>query len=357
MSMKYRVATIACILICFLLSGCSSWMDGEYLSVSPHREKVNPAGSNPVEVSSYEQMLKMLNELVESGADNCVMSMPFNSATVHQYANAAVSDVMSANPFAAYAVKKITFDVGTNRGTPVIAFRINYRMGRAEILQIRQTSSMDEAQSLIINALDNCDNSIVLRIKHYTDTDFEQLVHKYADDHPDKVMELPQVKVAIYPEHAKDCIVSMQFTYNTNRKDLQLMQQQVKLVFTSAELYVKETSQIKEIYSRLYSFLMERNDYTIETSITPAYSLLQHGVGDSRAFASVYAAMCRQANLDCQVVSGTRNGEAWCWNVVGFRGSYYHVDLLRCMDNGGFQMLKASDMDGYVWDYSLYAQE
>ena len=44
---------------------------------------------------------------------------------------------------------------------------------------------------------------------------------------------------------------------------------------------------------------MERYDYRIETSITPAYSLLRHGVGDSRAFAVVYAAMCQQAGLEC----------------------------------------------------------
>ena len=128
-------------------------------------------------------------------------------------------------------------------------------------------------------------------------------------------------------------------------------------VFTSAELYVKKTEQVSEIYSQLYSFLMERHNYTVQSSETPAYSLLYRGVGDCRAFATVYAAMCRRAELDCQVVSGTRDGMQWQWNVVRFRGKYYHVDLLSCREAGAFQMHEPSEMEDYVWDYSSFPKE
>ena len=332
-------------------------MDGEYLSVTPHNEYVQQPDSAPVEVSNYAQMRDALVELVESGADSCVMSVSsMDNATVHQYADAAVNYVMKVNPFAAYAAEEISFEVGTNRGTAVIAFKVNYRFGRAEILQIRQTGSMEEAQSLITNALDNFENSVVLHIKHYVDADYEQLIQQYANDNPNKVMEIPQVKVATYPETGSDRIISLQFTYHTSRNELRKMQEQVASVFASAELYVKKTAQVREIYSRLYSFLMERNEYTVSTSITPTYSLLNHGVGDSRAFANVYAAMCRRAGLECRVISGTKDGAAWCWNVVVYRGKYYHVDLLRCQESGEFSMLSAQDMSGYVWDYSIYPQ-
>ena len=356
--MKFRITAILCILICMLFCGCSSWMDGEYLSVTPHREQVHPSGSAPVEVSSYMQMRDVLSDLVESGTDSCVMSLSsIDNATAYQYADAAVNDVMKKNPFASYAAEEISFEVGTNRGAAVIAFHVDYRFGRAEILQIRQTGSIDEAKTLISNALDNCENSVVLRVKRFNDADLEQFVEQYSNDHPDRVMEIPQVKFAVYPETGSDRIISLQFTYNTGRKELREMQEQVAAVFASAELYVTKTAQVKEIYSRLYSFLMERNDYTISTSVTPAYSLLYHGVGDSRAFANVYAAMCRKAGLDCRTITGTKDGIAWCWNVVGYRGKYYHVDLLGCQENGKFLMTSAQDMTGYVWDYSIYPQE
>ena len=101
-----------------------------------------------------------------------------------------------------------------------------------------------------------------------------------------------------------------------------------------------------------FGFLTERFDYKMDTSITPSYSLLYHGVGDSRAFAEVYAAMCRQAGLECMIVTGTRDGAPWTWNMVRDGGEYYHVDLLR--NSGNFREYTDMEMTGYVWDYSAY---
>ena len=81
---------------------------------------------------------------------------------------------------------------------------------------------------------------------------------------------------------------------------------------------------------------------------------MRHGVGDSKAFASVYAAMCTKAGLDCQVISGTRAGEPWFWNIICEDGVYYHVDLLRCYREGGYRKQGDTDMTGYVWDYTAY---
>ena len=64
--------------------------------------------------------------------------------------------------------------------------------------------------------------------------------------------------------------------------------------------------------------------------------------------------MCRQAGVDCQVVSGTRDGESWHWNIIREENVYYHVDLLRCNEGGGFSRRTAAQMQDYVWDYSAY---
>jgi hypothetical protein len=264
---------------------------------------------------------------------------------------------MKSNPVAIYAVNKITYEIGTNRGERVIAFHIDYIHGRSEILRIKQAESMSEAENVIMNALANYEPSVVLRIKEYKKTDFAQFVQDYGNNNPDIVMEIPRIVTNTYPEQGTDCVVEMLFTYQTSREKLREMQEIVGTVFTSAELYVDETAQVSEIFPRLYSFLMERNDYSIETSITPAYSLLHHGVGDSRAFANVFAKMCRQEKLDCRAISGTRNGYPWCWNIVRYRGRYYHIDLLWCKEIGKFTMLDPMEMEGYVWDYAVYPQE
>lgn len=356
--MKYRIFIVICVLICILISGCGFWMDGEYLSVTPHEEQIVPVGTGTIAVSNYVQLRNALAELIESGAESGIISVSsFNSESAHHYVNVAVNYVMESNPIASYAVNEITFEIENGRAGAVIAFNIAYRHGRSEILQIKQTGSLDDVRAVITSTLDNFENSVVLRLKEYNGVDFVQLVKDYADRNPDRVMEIPQIVSTVYPAEGEDRVIALDFTYQTNRDNLREMQEQVDAVFTSAELYVKKTAQVSEIYSQLYSFLMERHNYTEQASLTPAYSLLYHGVGDSRAFATVYAAMCRRADLDCQVLSGKRDGIQWCWNLVRFRGKYYHVDLLSCLENGEFQMHDSSEMKGYVWDYSNYPKE
>jgi len=123
--------------------------------------------------------------------------------------------------------------------------------------------------------------------------------------------------------------MELTFTYQTSRDALRQMQSQVKPVFDAASLYVSGDGEDRQKLSQLYAFLMERFDYKIETSITPAYSLLRHGVGDSRAFATVYAAMCRLAGLECMTVTGTHAGDPWTWNIVlDEKGGPNHVSNL-----------------------------
>ena len=133
-----------------------------------------------------------------------------------------------------------------------------------------------------------------------------------------------------------------------------MMQNYVQPVFHAASLNVSGEDEESVMFSRMYAFLMERNDYQVETSITPAYSLLRHGVGDSKAFATVYAAMCSDAGLECHVISGTRSGEPWVWNLICQDGVYYHVDLLRSNAAGELNLHSDNEMDGYVWDYTAY---
>jgi hypothetical protein len=188
----------------------------------------------------------------------------------------------------------------------------------------------------------------------FKESDLLQVVEDYMEENPNIVMELPQVAVGVYPDTGSSRILEVKFTYETSRDSLRQMQQQVRRVFASAQLYISSDATNEQKYAQLYTFLMERFDYQVQTSITPAYSLLNHGVGDCEAFATVYAAMCRQAGLDCHMVSGTKHGQSWYWNIIREDGVNYHVDLLQCYENGQFQRLQDSAMEGYVWDYSAY---
>lgn len=339
--------------LCLLLCGCGSWMDGSYSSVKPHRIGNQTPEQEFPSVKNMTQLKDVLADLVERGVENGRFSVEdFQSSALDSSMDMAIRDILTNHPIGAYALEDITYELGTTGAVGAVAVTLTYNRSAEEIRAIRSVSNMEQAKKRITDALCAIEAGVVLRISQFQETDIGQLVDRFAQENPDLVMEKPQVTVSVYPQEGLDRVVDVRFAYQTDRDALRTMGSYVEPVFSSAALYVsseEETDAVK--YARLCTFLMERNDYQVNTSITPAYSLLRHGVGDSRAFAMVYATMCRRAGLSCQLVSGTRQGEAWFWNIICDEGVYYHVDVLSFP---GFARYADHQMADYVWDYSAY---
>jgi hypothetical protein len=305
--------------------------------------------------ATYMQLRDVLVDMVESGRESGLISVSnMGQHLITPYMNQAITHATRENPIGAYAVDQITYELGTTSGHSALAVSISYNHNRAEIRGIKECDSMEAVNKQISMALNNCEAGVVLLINGYRDTDFTQQVQDYADNYPEFVMELPQVTVNMYPEKGTVRLVELKFNYQTSRESLRDMQNRVKPLFDSARLYVSGEASAREKYTQLYAFLMERATYEIQTSITPSYSLLHYGVGDSRAFAVVYASMCRWAGLDAMVVSGMVDGNPRFWNIICCDGVYYHLDLLRCNEQGQMRIHSDDQMQGYVWDYSAY---
>lgn len=350
--MKPRILYLT-VFLCLLLTGCS-WFDGSYVHVTPHREQGSSSQGEAVSASNYSQLLSVLEGMVSSGTESGVINVAnYDRDMVEVNMTAAVQYVRNRYPVGAYAVEQMEYEVGTNSGKPAIAVNVTYRHSRIEIQRIQKVETMEEAEIIIGEALKAYDAAVVLQVQEFQEMDFSQLVKDFAEEQPESIMETPQVTAGIYGSGTAR-VVELAFTYQNSRDQLRQMQSQVQPVFDSAALYVSGDGSDNQKYSQLYAFLMERFDYKQETSITPAYSLLRHGVGDSRAFAVVYASMCRRAGLECRIVTGTRNGEPWTWNMVRDGELYFHVDLLRSSLSGGFREYTDGEMGGYVWDYSNY---
>ena len=352
--MKRRLL-IMLVVLSMLLAGCGNWMDGSYAVVKPHTEQGYRQEFEVTEVSTYLEMRDAMSAMIASGVEVGILSVQnMDLGSVDDYLEKAKLYIMRSDPIGCYAVKNITYEIGTVAGVETAAISIYYNHSKAEIQQIKYVEDMGDAEELIQTALNQCESSLVMKVENYSRFEYEQAVQNYAQTRPDMVMELPQITVTEYPKTGSKRVVEIQFVYQSTRESLRSMQSYVQPVFSSAALYVSGEEENAVKYSRLYAFLMERNAYKQETSITQAYSLLRHGVGDSKAFAVVYAAMCRRARLECYAVSGTRNGEPWCWNIIRQGDVYYHVDLIQSHLSGGYATYTDDQMQGYVWDYSAY---
>jgi len=350
--MKIRIVTM-CLALCLLLSGCGSWMDGSYSSVKLHTDRQDHTGGEAIAVSNYNELRQAMADLVENGGETLLINVAqMNQSMVTQNMDRAVRNILEMNPIGAYAVESVEYELGTSGGQQAVAVTLKYNQNRAELRNMKEAAGMTEAQEIIADALGDCESKVIMRVNQYRSTDFEQYVRDYMEQHPQTVMEMPQLTVSTYPETGNQRVVEIVFSYQTARDNLKNMQNRVRPLFTSAELYVSGNNADYDKYSLLYAFLMERHEYQYDTSITPAYSLLIHGVGDSRAFATVYAAMCRRAGLECTTVSGTGNGEPLFWNIICVDGVYHHLDLVDCGRNGRFLLRGDEEMSGYVWDYT-----
>ena len=348
------IAILLSLSICMSLCGCS-WMDGSYHSVTPHLPEKTTTKQDTITIDSEDQLVSALLQQVEQGSASAVIyCRKADEETLKTTMAAAVYQLSETNGIFAYAVDDILYEIGLRNSQVAISVQITYLHSKQELQAIRQAVDMDGVEELIGQALQDCDAGIVMRVQQYADMDITQYIQDYVDQNPHVCMEMPQVTVMQYPDFGEDRVLELNFAYQISRDALRNMQDAVQPVFASAKNYVNADADQTEQYSQLYAFLMGRDTYTVQTSLTPAYSLLKHGVGDSKAFAVVYAAMCRQSELDCRVVSGTYGGESRFWNVMKIGSTYYYLDLLTCNANDGFALKTADQMSDYVWDYSAY---
>lgn len=350
--------TAICIVmaISLLLSGCGMLIDGDHVWEQNHSIPTAPDNGLNISANDYAQLYEAMTECVESARSQMSISVAlYDRDHLEPDINRAIETLLAENPVAAYAVQQIHYEVGTSGGEIVLALQIDYLHNQSDIEKIILLNENTTALDAIAAALNNCDTGVVLRIHDYEETDFIQIVEDYATEHPEYVMEVPQVSVNHYPRSGSDRVVELRFLYQNSRDTLRNMQSQVLTLFDAAEDMVSLTVQARGKYTQMYVLLMELiQEYTLDTSITPAYSLFLYGVGDAKAFATVYSAMCRRAGLVCLNVVGTRNGEVWYWNIVQIDGVYYHVDLLRSKEEGQFREMTDAEMEGYVWDFSAY---
>lgn len=352
-----RTAIALVLAICLILSGCGSLLSGEYIWEQTHHIPLAPDSGQDIVVSDYTQLVKVISDSVQIGTESFTVSVAqYDRASLERDVDRAVQTVCTTNPIAAYAVSDVTFQIGTVAGETVLVVQVEYLHDHSDISKILTVPNNEAAKEAIGSALNDCSSGIVVHIESYQEEDFLLAAELYAMKYPQYVMEAPQLSVNIYPESGDSRVLEIRFSYVNSRDVLRDMQAQVLTVFDASVNMVSLAATTREKYQQMYVLMMERfQKYNIETSITPAYSLLLHGVGDARAFAVLYAAMCHEAQLECEIVAGTKGGKLWYWNIVNIDGSYYHVDMLRSKGDGTLRLMTDNIInEGYVWDFSAY---
>ena len=146
--MKKQLAL--CLAVCLLLTGCSGWLDGDYVSVTPYEAPDSALSGQIVTVANYGQLCQAIRTLVHSGASGGLISMARYDQTMAEYdMMTAIRHISTNDPIAAYAVDKIHGELGTSGGQTAIALQIDYIHDRSEIRRIRRVNAEDDATEQI----------------------------------------------------------------------------------------------------------------------------------------------------------------------------------------------------------------
>lgn len=356
---------IAFALLCALLLGgltaCGLWVGDEYRSVTPHSEEpyTEPEPTEeepPPTVHNRGELRSAVLSMITDWMEHSVILVENYDGDIAEDLPQAVQYATKEDPVGAYAVDYADAELTGDAKNGSIALNIVFRRSAAEIDAIVTVSGDAAASERILEVLTNYSPSLTLRIQRYGETDFASFIRTYCIEHPEQMLALPELSAHVYPDTGVTRILELHFLYPESRDEMRVMQDEVNTVLASAANYVRNRTDETERVDRLVRFLTTRFSYTLceEEPVMPAYSLLCEGKAHSLSFASVFFAECRDAEIDCRIIRGERNGAAHYWNMIRLDGAYYYIDLLRAIEPGagGLTLLTAQELEeaGYVWE-------
>lgn len=351
--MKHRCALLALALL-LLCSGCAEpLVPNEYTVVTEHAETMMEEKVDALTAESYEDLKYAVLSLIEGGAEHGVIRAYNYEGDVTKDISSAAYEVWKNDPMGAYAVEFITTDCNLLLSYYEIHVEITYRDTAADADEIRYVRGRSGTQKAVSEALENMDDALVLRISAYDESmDIEAMVQDYCAARPETQMEIPEVSVAIYPEEGTIRIVEIDFSYENSVSTLSSHQSAVNTVLNAATNYVSYRAEDRAKAELLFSYLIERFEYTEGETKTPVYSLLCEGIANSKTFARIFQVLCDRTGLECQTVNGYLDGMEYSWNILCIDGIYGHVDLMRAVREGIHQLVLYTDqeMERYSWD-------
>ena len=211
----------ALLLALTLLSGCG-WMDGSYVSVTPHQVGPNQStGENTRSISTYTELRSALVGLIDEGSTGGLFSLAeYPREDAERDMERAVHYARNTYPVGAYAVESIDYDFGTGLGAIALSVNISYRHSREQIEGIRTVRWTSGAERAIAEAMDEGAQVLVLQITGYHEADFAEIVRSYAQRNPDRVIEMPGVAVQVVPDWGETRVLELTFYYRTDRETL-----------------------------------------------------------------------------------------------------------------------------------------
>ena len=349
--MKKRAICVL-LTLCILLSGCSSMLNREYASVTPHSATPAADGDPSVlRVERYQELVNALVYLISLGRESGSVRLYMESDAVEQSLEDACLEVVQKDPLGAYAVDFITYSLSPSVSCYQADLQIAYRRTVDQIASIISATGATAIRGALKTALAQFSPEAVLRISYFVeDEDYiRELVEEAFYSAPLTAIDLPDAAISIYPDSGRQRIVEVLLSYHSPHSVLEERSAALKAKAEQLTALLGTRLGDQKILSAAAQVLAQ-GGYQPENGYT-AYQALLGGGADSSGLALALALLCQELEVPCQVARGSLGGEAHCWNVVQTETGYQHLDLTAGVV-GAESFFSDQELEamGYDWD-------
>ena len=367
---------VCLLLIMMLLTGCRSLYPDDYLSVesnqAPYAYKETGAAKNeepgktePQKVTTLGEIRQGIRDLVSTGKTSGRFLLHDYRGNPENLTQTVRRNLLYLTPKYVYAMQDLEITAEESGEDILLDVRFTPTISPEELASIL-TIQYNKSFTQIYEALEKNLSSFTIEIHSYTDTDYAMLLEEYCIEHPDQIIEVPQISMQIFPEDEGSVrVLTFQFNYKTTLDNLQWQQKTVKSLLEIFQVQFREDDDAENLLEDLYMLLVPASGYKSYKDAT-IYSLFMSKVGSSRAMSSVAAYFCSHAGKECGVVIGERKSdrdekatetawEPWYWNWIRDGDRCLFFDLhLAALNGTKPELLTAEEMTDYRWDAEKY---
>lgn len=361
-----RVAALGLALALILsASACSSLYEKEYTYSEPYTENGGAIDSGAgTEIRNYAQLKSVLSTMISKHSPGGELRFNNYEGSVSDDMAAASYEVRTQTPLGAYAVNSLEYEISRIVSYYTVQLSIDYLRTAEEIAQIKVINGISALKTYLQSVVKDYSPEILLMV--YSSTVNADYISALLEDvfmTEESLVAAPQrLQVESYPNEGYNRIYKISLDYGHSRATLEHRTQELQEAAetAAAALEGEDAHRLALSAARYLSAGTAVLPHNQAEGFTTAYHALVEGRADSLGLALAYQALCRPLGIDCRVIKGsfgTMGAEVHYWNILGFDGDYYHMDVSRMADDGEENVLFLRDdvaWGRYMWAYEDY---
>lgn len=337
------------------LFGCSSIFKKKYTSITDYTESQGTEdGSEPRLIADYDELKNAIVSAVSRHLPQDRYKFVSYNGNPGADLEKACEYVKEQTAIGSYAAEAISGDLSRIITYYEATVYIKYKKTEEDVADISYVSGKKALPDSILKMLESHETEKVFSMNSSTITSEEVVWAVFLALAMDPVssVALPAAEVEIHPETGATRIVELRLTYGKTAKETDAMRSEIS--DSAEELLAAGGGDAETLCKALRDScaVVLPGSESGENSGN-AYGALVEKNADSSGFALGFKVLCDNAALDCEVVTGTVNGEFRCWNAVLTEKGFLYFDV----STPNIRALTADELaaGGYAWDAAEYS--